>query len=1023
MADNNQTKKTDFSLSKYDVLRNYDSKKIPKDIFKLCMALINHPKFEYEFRNEGANDKKIHLASSFKSVCYTTNEDGTFKHIPPIVDQIAREIVDSEGKPITNTKWLTSLSESTFNFSDLTGCWRCHHSACPKQILGYILYKKEMGELDQLIEEQKTNTLEFFDYVWEPADGLKHVSEPIFQLAQKIIELNGIDLPRTSKKKKTIDISLWYKCKDLRELQSADELKNVQQIKNAKGRTIITCDLSEPLTKINDCGFVCCQHTCAFKVAGYLYYLKYTCQEEKIFADRQYYKEHEQEILTKIENDYIAAKASPVISEEQNKTIQLFAEYQDSITNLDQLINNIHNPSMNYMYCAFEKEDGISLQDILTHVSTRLTDLRKIDNSITKSIVSTIHELASITNKEGNPISIYSLKPQTLYILNGIDEFLKTWDKIANTGYFYHSEMRLHQVNTLIENISTLAENRYIILVGTEAELSALYSKFPRIKSVFSSTHLVVSNMSTDKLFSYYKQGLIGSVYDKVSSSIEESKKKFSAWLETNRSLSPFKNKELADYLSAYSNSKNDVEFPPDIYRKQTLEESLSEIVGLDEIKEKIKKFEQYITFSNKANAKGIKVPATNMHMLFTGNPGCGKTTIARIMARLLYDIGVLKENKLIEVDRKDLIAEYIGQTAPKTNEVINKAMGGVLFIDEAYSLTPKDSTKDFGQEAIATIIKAMEDRKGEFVVIFAGYKKEMRDFVASNSGIASRIGYTFDFEDYDNDELLEIVKLKVAKTKLKLDDSAIEPLSLLISFFSNVENSGNGRLADRIVQETLVKHASRECAEDEFEIICDKDIPTVPEMTKIIYATDSFIDPTKISEDALKRTAYHEVGHAFVRYKLFETPGIKLITINADGTGILGKVQYKDDVESYTSSKQKLMNRIATSMAGMASEEFFLEYFENGNSSDLKHATTIATNMVTKYGMSDLGFARIDDIEGEMSPVILQEVNKILKGCFEQAKAILNDNQRIIHKLVDFIIKNKEIDEKEFIAQIEKGV
>ena len=122
-----------------------------------------------------------------------------------------------------------------------------------------------------------------------------------FQLAQKIIELNGIDLPRTSKKKKTIDISLWYKCKDLRELQSADELKNVQQIKNAKSRTIVTCDLSEPLTKINDCGFVCCQHTCAFKVAGYLYYLKYTCQEEKIFADRQYYKEHEQEILTKIE--------------------------------------------------------------------------------------------------------------------------------------------------------------------------------------------------------------------------------------------------------------------------------------------------------------------------------------------------------------------------------------------------------------------------------------------------------------------------------------------------------------------------------------------------------------------------------------------------------------------------------------------------------------------------------------------------------------------------------------------------
>ena len=670
-----------------------------------------------------------------------------------------------------------------------------------------------------------------------------------------------------------------------------------------------------------------------------------------------------------------------------------------------------------------EKEDGIVLKDILEHIPARLKDLRKIDNCVSKSIISIIHELSGILGKEGAPIAIYSLKPQTLYILDGINEFLKTWDKVENAGYFQHSEMRLHQLNTLIDNISTLVENRYIILVGTENEINALYAKFPRIKSVFSSTHLVVSDMSADRLFNYYKQGLTGNVYDQICLNLDESKKKFSTWIDTNRSLSPFKNKELADYLSAYSNSKNAVELPPDIYRKQTLEESLSEIVGLEDIKDKIKKFEQYITFSNRANSKGIKVPATNMHMLFTGNPGCGKTTIARIMARLLYDIGVLKENKLIEVDRKDLVGEFIGHTAPKTNDVIQKAMGGVLFIDEAYSLAPKDSLRDYGQEAIATLIKAMEDRKGEFVVIFAGYKKEMRDFVISNSGIASRIGYTFDFKDYNDKELLEIVKLKIAKTKLRLDDSAVEPLSSLISFFSNVENSGNGRLADRIVQETLVKHASRDCLEEEFETIIDKDVPTVPEMTKIIYSTDSFIDPTKITEEALKRTAYHEIGHAFVRYKLFATPGIKIITINADGTGTLGKVQYKEDVESYTSSKQKLINRIATSMAGMASKELFLEYFENGNSSDLKHATSIATNMITKYGMSDLGFARIDDVEGEMSPVILQEVNKILKTGFEQAKTILKDNQQLIHNLVDFVMKNKEINEEEFVKQIEKGV
>ena len=1010
--------KTNFQHSRYDILRNFNSKHIPKDLFKFCMAIMNHPDFVYEFKEE--NDKKIRFAQSLKNVCFTTNEDGTAKQIPPIIDQLTREIVDVDGNPIRDKKWLTDISESTMTFSEMGMCYKCHHSHCPKKILAYLIYKKEVGELDTIIEEQKTNNLEFFGFTWEPADGLKYVSEQIFQMARAIVEQNAVDLPRWATNK-TIDVSIWYKCKDFREITTANEVKNLTQ-GTSKTRTVVTCNLAEPLTKIDDCGFICCQHTCAFKVAGYLYYLKYTCQEDKIFEDRQYYKEHEQEILEKIESAYRKAKSTPVTSEEQNQTIALFSEYQDSITNLDLLINNIHNPAMNYMYCTIEKEDGIGLKDVFKHTTDRLKDSHKVENSCTKSLLSTLHELASVQNTEGNPIVIKSLQPGVLYILNGIEEFLKTLEGIEKAGYYYHSEMRSHQVNTLIDNLTTLCENRYVILTGTSSEISALYAKFPRIKAVFSSTHLVVSDMSTEKLFNFYKQGLTGTVYDKVCSDLDGSKKKFSDWLDVNRSLSPFENKELADYLSAYSNGKNDVEFPPDIYRKQTLEESLSEIIGLEDIKEKIKRFEQYITFSNKANAKGIKVPSTNMHMLFTGNPGCGKTTIARIMARLLYDIGVLKENKLIEVDRKDLIAEYIGQTAPKTNEIINKAMGGILFIDEAYSLTPKDSTRDFGQEAIATLVKAMEDRKGEFVVIFAGYKKEMRDFVASNSGIASRIGYTFDFEDYNDDELLDIVKLKISKTKLTLTDSAIEPLSSLISFFSNVENSGNGRLADRIVQETLVKHASRNCTDDEFEIICDKDVPTVPEMTKIMYATDSFIDPTKIAEDALRRTAYHEIGHAFVRYELFATPGIKIITINADGSGTLGKVQYKEDAESYTSSKQKLMNRIATSMAGMASEEFFLEYFENGNSSDLKHATAIATNMVTKYGMSDLGFARIDDVEGEMSPLILQEVNKILKTCFDKATSILNDNQEHIHRLVDFVMEHKEINEEEFISKIEKG-
>jgi len=154
------------------------------------------------------------------------------------------------------------------------------------------------------------------------------------------------------------------------------------------------------------------------------------------------------------------------------------------------------------------------------------------------------------------------------------------------------------------------------------------------------------------------------------------------------------------------------------------------------------------------------------------GSNGTGKTTVARIMAKMLFDMGIIKENKFIEVERKDLIGKYVGHTAIKTNEVITKAINGVLFIDEAYSLNGA-SDNDFGSESIATLIKAMEDYKDKMVVIFAGYKKEMMDFIDSNPGIRSRIGYTFEFSNYTTEELTEIVKRSARVLDLKINDDA----------------------------------------------------------------------------------------------------------------------------------------------------------------------------------------------------------------------------------------------------------
>ena len=195
--------------------------------------------------------------------------------------------------------------------------------------------------------------------------------------------------------------------------------------------------------------------------------------------------------------------------------------------------------------------------------------------------------------------------------------------------------------------------------------------------------------------------------------------------------------------------------------------------------------------------------------MVFLGNPGTGKTTVARMICNILYDLKYIKQNKLIEVTTKDLVGQYVGQTAPKTMDVVEKAMGGVLFIDEAYALKDKDGQNTYNGEAIATLIKAMEDHRDDLVVIFAGYTKEMQDFLDSNSGIMSRIGYTLEFDDYTNEELKQIFELMVKKAGFELEEDALDELENIINDHRNDKNFGNARFIRNVFEKTVLKHAN----------------------------------------------------------------------------------------------------------------------------------------------------------------------------------------------------------------------
>lgn len=441
---------------------------------------------------------------------------------------------------------------------------------------------------------------------------------------------------------------------------------------------------------------------------------------------------------------------------------------------------------------------------------------------------------------------------------------------------------------------------------------------------------------------------------------------------------------------------------------------TLDRIVGMQPVKDQIKKFKTKIKFEQNAKSAGAKIRHGNSHMLFLGNAGTGKTTIARILTKELYEAGVILENKLVEVERKDLVGEYIGQTAIKTADIIDSAMGGVLFIDEAYALTPPDNGRDFGQEAVATLVKAMEDHRDEFVVIFAGYEKEMENFIDSNSGIASRIGYTFTFEDYNSQELTDIFKVQLDLNGLSCTDEAAEAVKKVMQYFVSVPNFGNGRFSERVMNVAVEMHAERiaESGEikDDLLVITKDDVPTVKYLLDHMPDGKNMINPENIKDAQNERTAVHELGHALLQKLLDPENSIKTITILAEGSGALGYVQHSNDA-IYTPTKSVLESRICVLMAGIASEEVFLGEYGNGGTSDLERATSIAQNMVSKYGMLKDSLSYVDEIDEHTR----QEVNTILKAQLERAQTIIVRHKEELLEAKNFLIEKETISDEEF--------
>lgn len=279
---------------------------------------------------------------------------------------------------------------------------------------------------------------------------------------------------------------------------------------------------------------------------------------------------------------------------------------------------------------------------------------------------------------------------------------------------------------------------------------------------------------------------------------------------------------------------KKDIEQSQAKPKAMKAERELNKLIGLESVKEEVARLTNFVKVQQMRKEKGMATSPISYHCVFTGNPGTGKTTVARILAEIYRDLGLLSKGHLIETDRSGLVAEYVGQTAVKTNKIIDSAIGGVLFIDEAYSLV-QGGNNDFGMEAISTLLKRMEDDRDKLVVVLAGYGNEMKTFIDSNPGLQSRFNRYIHFPDYSAKDLMDIAKLDIKKLDYKLDKEANTLLSNLFldAVAHKDKNFGNGRFARNIVEKILENQATRlssqtDITEDDLRNITVADIPNL---------------------------------------------------------------------------------------------------------------------------------------------------------------------------------------------------
>lgn len=536
----------------------------------------------------------------------------------------------------------------------------------------------------------------------------------------------------------------------------------------------------------------------------------------KIAAIYSYYMEHDKLDIIKALEEYLKDGCGLINSE---RSYYFYARYKNKVAELPysqkvkQTIINLFNYVINYNYNG-------NTPYIPINILMYTEDKESVEN-ITRIISDFMWFFNFLPENKGFYKESMNDMILDRHVIGKIYYNLETKEQRKGTliienfeNLMYTDELNCNMIMNLLTDQLERCRGICTVIYGKKETIGTIIEKHPKLNYKIFDIKLELDELDIDNLYKV--------TFDKLSRTerIEEkAKTKLYNYIKSSYSKSEVKEmdyiselytKIILDKNKTVNADKTKMILEsniPDVYNTRNLGEILEELnslVGLYNIKNQLDKLIHLLKFNKKVN---MDMSETNLHMVFTGNPGTGKTTVARIVSDILYNLGYIKQNKLVEVSAKDLIAEYVGQTSGKTYRTMKSAFGGVLFIDEAYSILSQGKTS-FGPECIATIIKIMEDHKNELVVIFAGYEKEMEEFIRSNPGLKSRIGYLIKFKDYNVDELMEIFNKLLEKNKLKIEDLAKETVRQVITDSSKIDNFGNGRFINNLFQNILIEHA-----------------------------------------------------------------------------------------------------------------------------------------------------------------------------------------------------------------------